>query len=156
MRGDYLKIAILLLYLAEELLEAVAQGGSFRQPERQAGTYTLAEGEEFHLFAELAVVALLRFFEQGKIFVEHFLLREGYAVYSDELVALLVAAPVGSGERHDFHGLDCAGIGDVGATAEVGEGALGVGCYVAVFELADELAFIGLAAVAEHCQGVGF
>ena len=44
----------------------------------------------------------------------------------------------------------------MGATAEVGEGALGVGCYVAVFELADELAFIGLAAVAEHCQGVGF
>ena len=74
MRGDHLLVAVLLLDLAQELFEAVAQGGSFGEPEGQAGAYVLGEGEEFHLFAEFAVVAFLGFFEEHEIFVEHFLL----------------------------------------------------------------------------------
>lgn len=41
MGSDYLQVAVFLLYLAEELLEAVAQCGALRKPKRQAGAYVL-------------------------------------------------------------------------------------------------------------------
>ena len=98
MGGDYLLVTILLLYLAEELFETVAQGCAFGEPQGQAGADVLRESEELHLFAELAVVAFLGFFEQHEVFVEHLLLGERDAVDSDELVALFVATPVGACE----------------------------------------------------------
>ncbi len=36
MGSDYLKIAVALLYLAQELLKTVAQSGTLREPERKA------------------------------------------------------------------------------------------------------------------------
>ena len=98
MRGNHLLIAVFLLNFAEELLQTVAQGGSLWKPQGQTGTHVLREREELHLLAELAVVALLGLLEENEIFVEHLLLGEGDAVDSDELVALLVAAPVRAGE----------------------------------------------------------
>ena len=154
-RGDDLLVAVLLLYLAQELLEAVAQGGAFGEPQGQAGADVAAEGEELHLLAELAVVALLGLLEEGEVLVQHLFLGEGDAVDAYKLVALFVAAPVCAGEAGNLGGLDGAGVGQVRATAKVGEVALGVGGDVAVLKLADELALVCLAAVAEHLQGVG-
>ena len=142
MRGDYLEVTVFLLDFAEELLQAVAQGGSFRKPEGQAGADVGREREQLHLLAELAVVALLRFLEKLQVLVEHLLLGEGDAVDAHELVALFVAAPVGSGEAHHLAGLDDARRGDVRAAAEVCEVPLGVGGDMAVLKLRDKLALV--------------
>ena len=155
MRGDYLLVTILFLNLAEKLLEAVAEGCAFGEPEGETGAYVLGEGEKLHLLAEFAVVAFLGFLREHEIFVEHLFLGEGDAVDSDELVALLVATPVGPCERGHFHGLDGGCRGDMRATAEVGERSLGVGGDIAVLKFADKLTLILLATVAEELQGVG-
>ena len=63
--GNHLLVAVFLLNLAQELLEAVAQCSAFGEPERQAGADIGREGKEFHLLAEFAVVAFLGFLEQG-------------------------------------------------------------------------------------------
>ena len=106
MRGDYLQVTIFLLDFAQELLETVAQCGTFRQPERQTFAHCLGECEEFHLLAQLAMVAFLGLFEESEILIEHLLLGEGDAVDSDELIAFLVASPICAGQREYFHGLD--------------------------------------------------
>ena len=98
MGGDYLLVTIFFLNLAEELLKAVTQGGTLGKPEGKTGTHVGGESEKLHLFAELAVVALLGLLEQDKILIEHLLFREGNAVNTHQLVALLVATPVCSGE----------------------------------------------------------
>lgn len=97
MGSDYLLVTVFLLDAAEELLEAVAQGGTFGKPQGQSGADVGAEGEQLEFFAYFAVVALLGFFEQYEILVQHFFLGEGYAVYTSQLVALFVTAPVCAG-----------------------------------------------------------
>ena len=146
---DNLLVTVFFLNFAQELFEAVAQGGSFGEPQGESGAHVLREREKFHLLAELAVVAFLGFFKQHEVFVEHLFLGESDAIDSDELVALFVAAPVGSGERCYFHSLDGGGGGDVGAAAQVGERSLSVGGDVAVFKLADKFTLVFLATVAE-------
>ena len=154
MRSDYLQVTVLFLDLAEELLETVAESGTLGEPQRQTGANVGREGEEFHFLAELAVVTLLGLLEEHQVLVEHLLLGEGDAVYAHQLVALLVAAPVCAGKRGDLHGLDCTGVGEVRAAAQVGEAALCVGGDVAVLKFGYELALVVLVAVAEHFEGV--
>ena len=155
MRGDYLQVAIFLLNLAEILLEAVAKRRALGKPERKARAHCGAECEEFHLLAEQTMVALPGLFEQGKIFIKHLLLGECDAIHAHELLALLVAAPVGAGKRGHLHCLDGGGVGDMRATAEVSKRTLGICGDMSVLKLADELAFIYFATVAKHFQGVG-
>ncbi len=154
MRGDHLLVAVLFLYLAQELLETVAQGGTFGQPKGQALADVGREGKKFHLFAQFAVVAFFSFFEHDEVFVEHLLFGEGDTVNAHKLVALFIAAPVGTGQRCDLHSLDGRCVGDMRTTAQVGEVALCIGGDVAILEFADELTLVCLAAVAEHLQGV--
>ena len=65
MRSDHLLIAVFLLDFAQILLEAVAQGGAFRQPERKACAYRGRERKKFHLLTKNAVVALLCLLEES-------------------------------------------------------------------------------------------
>ena len=112
------------------------------------------ECKKLHLAAEFAVVAFLGFLEQSEVLVEHLLLGECDAVDAHELVALLVTAPVGSGERGDLDSFDGGCGGDVRATTEVGKASLGIGCDGAVLKLGDELALVFLASVAEELHSV--
>ena len=155
MGSDDLEISVAFLNLAEELLEAVAQGSALGEPEGKACAHSVGEGEEFHLLAQDAVVAFLGLFEEGKILIEHFLLGESHTIYTHELVALLVAAPVSAGEGGDLHRLDRGSVGDMRTTAEVGKRALSVCGNMAIFELTDKFALILLAAIAEHLESVG-
>ncbi len=100
------------------------------------------------------MVALLGFFEQGQVFVQHFLLGEGYAIYAHQLLTLFITTPVGSGERHYLDSLDGGGVGDMRTAAEIGKGTLCVGGYVTVLKLADKLAFVCFATFAKHLQRV--
>ena len=101
------------------------------------------------------MVAFLGLLEQHQVLLEHLLFGEGNAIDAGELRAGLVTAPIGTGKRHHLHGLDNAGRGDVRATAQVGEVALGIGSDVTVFQVVDELALQGLTLVAEELQRVG-
>ena len=49
MRSDYLQVTVLLLNLAEELLQAVAQRGALGQPQGQALAHHRREREQFHV-----------------------------------------------------------------------------------------------------------
>jgi hypothetical protein len=152
----HLHIAILFLDFAQELLQAVAQGRAFGQPQRKALPNSVGEREKFHLLAEFAVVALLGFLEQDKILVEHLLLGERNAVYAHELLAFLVSAPVCACKGKDFDGLYRGGGGKVWPAAEVGEGSLCICGDMSVLKFAYEFALVVFATVAEHLERVGF
>ena len=102
------------------------------------------------------MVALLGLLEESQVFVEHLLLGEGDAVDAHELLALLVAAPVGAGERHYLYSLDRRGRRDVRTATEIGKRSLRICGDMPVFKFADQLAFIDFVAVAKHLQRVGF
>ena len=100
------------------------------------------------------MVALLGFFKEREILVEHALLGERHAVHSHKLIAFLVAAPICACETHNLHSLDRCGTGDVRTAAKVGKRTLRIGGDVAVFKLGDKFALIFLVAVAEELQSV--
>ena len=141
-RGDHLQVAVVLLDLAQELLQPLAQRGALGQPERKTHTHFRREGEEFHLLAEFAVVALLGFLEHGQVFVEHALLGEGDAVDAGELLVVLVTAPVGTGDVEQLDRLDDRGIAQVRTATQVGEGTVLVERDGAVLKVADQFALV--------------
>ena len=126
MRGNHLLVAVFLLHAPQELLQTVAQCGTFGQPQGQALSHALRETEQFEVFAQLAVVALLGLLHHHEVFVEHRLLGERDAVDAGQHLVLLVAAPVCPGYRSQFQGLDVARVGDVRPPAEVGERTVGI------------------------------
>ena len=97
MRSDNRKIPVVALNLSQEVLQPGPQGGSPWKPQRKTCSHLLAEGEQFQVFAQLAVVTLLGLFQHLQVLVQHALLREGDTVDSGELLALLVSSPVCSG-----------------------------------------------------------
>ena len=101
------------------------------------------------------MVALLRLFEEDEIFIKHRLLREGDAVDSGELLALLVTAPVGTCDGGQLNGLDYLGVAQVRSAAEVGEMAVGVVGDGAVGKFADELALVLVTSLLEVLESVG-
>ncbi len=155
MRGDDLLVAVLLLHAAQELLQPVAQGGPFRQPQRQTLAYALREGEEFQLLAQLAVVALLGLLHHHEVFVEQRFLGERDAVDAGQHLVLLVAAPVGSGHRGQLDGLDGARVGDMRTAAQVGEAAVGIERDGAVLQIGDQFDLVGVVLLGEGLQRVG-
>ena len=155
MRGDDLLVSVLLLDIAQELLQAVAQCGALRQPERKALTHALREGEQLEILAQLAVVALLGLLHHLEVLVEHRLLGERDAVDTREHLVLLVAAPVGSGYGGELQGLDIARIGNVRSAAEVRERTVRIEGDGAVLEVRDELDLVLVALLGEGLQGLG-
>ena len=154
-RGDDLLIAVLLLHVAQELLQTVAQCGALRQPERKALAHALREGEQFEVLAQLAVVALLGLFHHLEVLVEHRLLGERDAVDTREHLVLLVAAPVGSGHGGQLDGLDVARVGNMRAAAEVRERTVRIEGDGAVLEVRDELDLVLVALFGEGLEGFG-
>ncbi len=156
MRGHYLLVAIALLNFLEEIFEAQAELCAFGKPDGETFTHEFGEGEEFHLFTNLAVVATLGFFNHLKVFVEQFLLGEADAVDAGHHGALFIAAPVGGAYGGYLDGLDGGCGKEVRTTAKVGVGTLGVCGDVAVFEIFDEFVLVGLSSVAEELECIGF
>ena len=155
MRGDDLEIAVFGLLLPEEVLQGVAQGRALREPQGQARAHALGEGEEFHLLADLAVVALLGLFQHHQVLVQHGLLGEGDAVDAGELLAGFVAPPVGAGKGEDLHGLDDLGVTQMRAAAQVGELAVGIVSDGTVFQFGDEFLLVLVALLGEIGHGIG-
>ena len=153
-RGDNLLVAISLLHTAQELLQAVAQSGTLRQPQRQTLTYALREREQLQLLAELTVVALLSLLHHHQILIEHRLLGERDTIYTGQHLTLLVAAPVSACNRGQFDSLDKSCVGQVRTAAEVGERAIGVERNCTVLQCLDQLHFVLVALLGECAQSL--
>ena len=95
------------------------------------------------------MVALLGFFHHLEVLVEHALLGEGDAVDTGQLLAVLVALPVGAGDGGQLDGLDVVDVLDVRAAAQVGEGTVRVERDLAVLQVLDELALVLVALLLE-------
>ncbi len=100
------------------------------------------------------MVALLRLFEDHEVFVEHRLLREGDAIDTGQLRALLVAAPVGAGQGGQLDGLDDIGVHQVRSAAQVREGSVLIIGNGSVFQFADQLALVRIAFLFEMLERV--
>ena len=120
-RGDLL-VAVRLVDAAPELQQRVEELPAARQPVGHAGC-RFVEHEEVELRPDLLVVALLRVLDEGEMRLELLLRRESVGVDARELVALLVAAPVGAGHGAELPGgrQQRGGVLDVRAAAEIDE-----------------------------------
>ena len=125
LRGRDLLVAALAQLLLDLGLDQAQQGRPVGQPERHPGRL-LAQHEEAELGAEAAVVARLRLLDPLQVGLEVLLREEGGAVDPGQHLAVLVAAPVGAGDRVELDRLDPPGRGAVRAAAEVLEGAVAV------------------------------
>ena len=139
MWGDDLLIAELLLDLLEEVLQTQAKLRTTRQPQGKARADILREGEEAKLLTDLAVVTLLCFFEEGQILIEHLFLREGNPVEARQLLARLIATPVGTSDTQQLDGLDVARVWHVWTTAQVREVPLRIGRDRPIGEVCNKL-----------------
>src|SRR4029077_7996704 len=108
------------LQLAHRALERSPDELALRVPERRAGAHVM-ETEEIEVGTEPPMVAQLGLLAAPQELVEVLLCRPGRAVDALEHGSLLVAAPVGSGDREELERPDPAGRGDVRATAQVDE-----------------------------------
>ncbi len=154
-RGDDLLVAVLLLHVAQELLQPVAQRGALGQPQRQALPHALREAEQLEVLAQLAVVALLGLLHHLEVLVEHRFLGERDAVDARQHLVLLVAAPVGSCYGGELQRLDVTRIGDVRSAAEVRERAVGIEGDGAVLEVRDQLDLVLVALLGEGPERFG-
>ena len=108
LRRHHLFVADSRYSVAHVVDELLVDERAARQEERHRRR-VLVEHEELELFAELAVVALLRLFEQLQVLVERCLRRERRAVDALEHRVALVAAPVRAGHAGELDGRELAG-----------------------------------------------
>ncbi len=142
------------LEIEDVLLEQTADGGALGQPEWQACSDFLADGEELELFAEAAVIAALGVFEAREIVVEILLREEGGAVDALKLRVLFIAEPVGAGDGHGLEGADAACGWNMRPAAEVDELAVAIEADVGagLGEPGDEVRLHEVAGVAEFFE----
>ena len=101
--------------LADEIFDDAADDRALGMPEDQAGAGVLFDRIEVELGAEFTVVALERFFDLGEVRVELGAVVPGGAVDALQHRAVLVAAPVGTGDARELQRADLAG--GIGMTA---------------------------------------
>ena len=129
LRRLHFLVAVDLVLVAHVLLHLLPDGPALRMPEDQARRLVL-EVEQVELLAQLAVVALFRFFQVVQVQLLVFLLGPGGAVDALQHLVLGVAAPVGAGQLHQLEHFQLAGRRHVRAAAQVGEAAFGVQRHV--------------------------
>ncbi len=116
-RDDFLVAATVNLS-ADVVLEGVHHLGALRVPEHHARRMVF-NVVEVHFLTDSAVVALLGLFQELQVSLETFLVGKAGAVHAGQLVAVLVAMPVGTRHGEHLEILELAGRRHVGAGAEV-------------------------------------
>src|SRR5205814_4801715 len=105
--------------IANVVLQLLSEDAASRMPYREPRSELLREREHVQLATEPPVVALLRLFEAMEVLLEILLGSPCGAVDALEHRTVLVAAPVGAGERRELEGAEAARRGNVRAEAEV-------------------------------------
>ncbi len=111
-------------------------------PEDQARSGEFLDREQVELFAEHAMVALLRFFDAVQVGVEILLREKRRAVDALQLRILLVSQPVGAGDVEQLEGFDLSGRRQVRTAAEILKlaGLVDRNLFIGLGELLDEVA----------------
>ena len=120
-RGGDALIARLVLGLARQQLQLVADHIARRQPQGQAGADLVGDGEQAQLLADLAVIALGLLLQAQNLRVQLFLGQEGQGVDALELGVVLVAAPIGAGDGAQLEMAHLAGVIHVRTAAQIDE-----------------------------------
>ena len=131
-RGLHEAVVVLAVHLTGVVLHSVDHGGTLRVEHGQAGANFIREGEQVHLGAELAVIALGSFFQAGLVGLEVFLGGPCGAVDALHGRVLLGTTPVGGGGTLDLEGLDVAGVRQVRTAAQVLPNHIAITVYVVV------------------------
>ena len=148
-------IAVRQVLLAPEGLDDVADVGSFRVPQHEAGADHFGDAEEVEFLAEAAVVAFLGFLDPLQIGFQLLLVRERRPVNALEHRVLLVAAVVGARHGEQLECADLVGVRHVRAAAQVGEVAADVERDLAVVrDVGEAFELVVLAASGEERVGV--
>ena len=117
-RSDHFEVATTVDLAADVVLEGVHHLGALRVPEHHARRMVF-DMVEVHFLTDLAVVALFGFFEELQVSFEAFLVGKAGTVHAGQLVAVLVAMPVGTGEAQHLESLELARRGHVRTGTEV-------------------------------------
>ena len=120
LRAAHFLVAVLLVLLADVLLDALPDGPATRMPEHHARGLGLGM-EQIQVLAQLAVVALLGLFQHVQVGVLVFLAGPGRAVDALQHLVVGVAAPVGARHLHQLEDLQLAGGRHVRSAAQVHE-----------------------------------
>ena len=120
LRTAHFLVAVLLVLLADVLLDALPDGPAARMPEHHARGLGLGM-EQIQVLAQLAVVALLGLFQHVQVGVLVFLASPGRAVDALQHLVVGVAAPVGARHLHQLEDLQLAGGRHVRPAAQVHE-----------------------------------
>ncbi len=141
----HLEIAVVLVDATHVLLYLLPDRPAVRVPEHHPGGFLL-QVKKIELGAELPVVAFFRLLEHAQIGVLLFLLRPGRAVDPLQHRVVRVAAPIGTGNLHEFENFQLAGRGHVRAAAQVDEVSFSVQRhFFARGNCGDDLGFVVLA-----------
>jgi hypothetical protein len=135
--------------LARIVLHETADGAALGMEDGEPRTDLVREAVEVELGTQLAVVAPLRLLQLVQVRRQRLLGLPGGAVNTLQLLALLVAAPIGAGDPHQLEVAEACGRGDMGTPAQVDErvgvpigadhGPLGVDLVDAGLDGADDL-----------------
>src|SRR5712692_5901643 len=123
-------------------------------PEDQPRSSKLLDRKQVELFAQHAMVALLRFFDAVQIGVEILLREKRRAVDALQLLILFVSEPVSARDVEQLERFDFPGRRQVGAAAEVEKLASLVygDFFIGLGELFDEMALHEVAFTLEHLE----
>ena len=107
--------------LAPELFDQQAHPGATGMPEHQASAGLIFDGEQIQIGADAAVVTALGFLDAVFVLAELLRRFKGGAVNPLQLLAVLIAAPVGARHALQFEGfgIELAGVLHMGAGAEI-------------------------------------
>ena len=138
------------------VLELLTDDRQVGQPQDQTAPQLLVDAVELEVAAEDAVIAPLDLLQALQVRVELRLGRPDGAVDPLQLGVVLVATPVGAGDRHELERSDLPGALDVGPPAEVREDVVGVHADLAVLdgliELLDLVDLVVLMLCAEEVE----
>src|ERR1044071_3946411 len=93
------RVGALEVLIAHPVLELLADDAALGMEEDEAGSGQFLDAEQVKLFAELAMVALLGLLDLLDVLFEVFRAEEGGPVNALKLLLVLVALPVGAGDR---------------------------------------------------------
>ena len=117
-RRNHFLVAATVNLTADVVLQGVHHLGAVGVPEHHARRM-IFDVVEVHFLTNLAVVALFSFFQELQVSFETFLVCKAGSVHAGQLVAVLVAMPVGARHGEHLEILELAGRRHVGAGAEV-------------------------------------
>ena len=126
MRGEDLLVPLAPQFFADEILQLLPHHRALRRPKNQPRPHRLIDMEQLQLLAQLAVIALARFFHHLAPLGQFLRRGKSDAVNALQLRVALVALVVGAGHRGEGKGPDLARRGHVRARAQIGEGTVAV------------------------------